>query len=97
MQAAGFELPARAKASLEAEARWPTAAGELLRARGFSVYDLANAVFNIVTQSSDYLRGIEEVLGNIRTLSLMHPFYGCTNLHEFIREISTDILTEEVS
>ena len=65
-------------------------------ARGFSVYYLANAVFNIVTHSGDYLRGIEDILGDMRTLTLMRPFHRYTNLHEFIREIATDILTEEI-
>ena len=45
-------------------------------ARGFSVYYLANAVFNIVTHSSDYLRGIEEILGDMRTLTLMRRSTG---------------------
>lgn len=65
-------------------------------ARGFGVYYLANAVFNIVATPSAYIRGIEEILGDMRVLTLMRPFHRYTNLHEFIREISTDILTEEV-
>ncbi|MFG1479479.1 HNH endonuclease [Xanthobacter sp. V4C-4] len=65
-------------------------------ARGFSVYYLANAVFNIVLHSGDYLRGIEEILGDARAAHLMRGFHRYTNLHEFIREIATDILTEEV-
>lgn len=65
-------------------------------ARGFSVYYFANAIFNIVTTSGTYLRGIEEILGDMRTLSLMRPFHRYTNLHNFIREILTGIVTEEV-
>ncbi|MDB5412972.1 MAG: hypothetical protein JWR10_1307 [Rubritepida sp.] len=65
-------------------------------ARGFSVYYLANAVFNIVSRPGVYIRGIEEILGDMRALTLMRPFHKYTNLHEFIREISTDIVTEEV-
>jgi hypothetical protein len=65
-------------------------------ARGFSVYYLANAVFNIVSTPGAYIRGIEEILGDMRALSLMRPFHRYTNLHGFIREISADIVTEEV-
>jgi HNH endonuclease len=65
-------------------------------ARGFSVYYIANAVFNIVTTPMGYLRGIEEILGDMRTLSLMRPFHRYTNLHDFIRNISTDIVTDEI-
>ncbi len=73
-----------------------TRADDYYEARGFSVYYLANAVFNVVHSSSDYLRRIEDILGDMRTLTLMRSFHRYTNLHEFIREISTDILTEEV-
>ncbi len=65
-------------------------------ARGFSVYYFANAVFNIVSTPGTYIRGIEEILGDMRTLTLMRPFHRYTNLHGFIREIATDIITEEV-
>jgi len=65
-------------------------------ARGFSVYYLANAVFNVVSNSGAYLRGIEDILGDMRVLTLMRPFDRYTNLHHFIREISVDIVTEEV-
>jgi hypothetical protein len=65
-------------------------------ARGFSVYYIANAVFNIVTTPLSYLRGIEQILGDMRTLSLMRPFHRYTNLHDFIRNISTDIVTDEI-
>ena len=65
-------------------------------ARGFSVYYLANAVFNIVSNPSAYLRSLEDLLGDMRTLSLMRPFDRYTNLHEFIRTISTDIVTDEL-
>jgi hypothetical protein len=66
-------------------------------ARGFGVYYLANAVFNIVSNSGDYLRSLDDILGDMRVLTLMRPFDRYTNLHEFIREISSDILTDEVS
>jgi hypothetical protein len=65
-------------------------------ARGFSVYYPANAVFNIVSSSGAYLRGIEDILGDMRVLTLMRPFNRYTNLHHFIHEISVDIVTEEV-
>jgi hypothetical protein len=65
-------------------------------ARGFSVYYPANAVFNIVSNSGTYMRGIEDILGDMRVLTLMRPFHRYTNLHHFIREISVDIVTEEV-
>lgn len=32
----------------------------------------------------------------MRVLTLMRPFHRYTNLHHFIREISVDIVTEEV-
>lgn len=35
-------------------------------ARGFSVYYLANTVFNIVSTPGAYMRGIEEILGDMR-------------------------------
>lgn len=65
-------------------------------ARGFSVYYLANAVFNVVHNSGAYIRGIENILGDMRTLTLVRSFHRYTNLHEFIREIATDVLTDEV-
>ncbi|WP_448191760.1 HNH endonuclease [Azospirillum sp. sgz301742] len=65
-------------------------------ARGFSVYYFANAIFNIVKDSGNYLRGLEDILGDMRTLALMRPFHQYTNLHEFIREIAIDIITEEI-
>jgi hypothetical protein len=64
--------------------------------RGFSVYYLANAIFNIVSSPMTYMRGIEEILGDMRVLILMRPFHKYTNLHHFIRAISTDILTEDI-
>lgn len=73
-----------------------TRAENYYEARGFSVYYLANAVFNVVKDSGSYLRGIEDILGDMRTMFLMRSFHRYTNLHEFIREISTDILTEEI-
>lgn len=65
-------------------------------ARGFSVYYFANAIYNIVKDSGSYLRGLEDILGDMRTLILMRPFHHYTNLHEFIREIAAAILTEEI-
>ncbi|GGJ56556.1 hypothetical protein CDQ92_10975 [Sphingopyxis bauzanensis] len=66
-------------------------------ARGFSVYYLANAVFNVVSTPGAFLRGIEDILGDMRALSLMRPFNRHTNLHDFIREVSVPIVTEEVA
>lgn len=65
-------------------------------ARGYSVYYLTNTVFNVVRHSGDYSRGIEDILGDMRTLTLMRSFPRYTNLHEFVHEIATDVLTEEV-
>jgi 5-methylcytosine-specific restriction endonuclease McrA len=65
-------------------------------ARGFSVYYLANAVFNLVSNPGAYLRGIEDLLGDMRALTLMRPFHKYTNLHGFIRDVSVDIVTEEI-
>lgn len=70
--------------------------GNYYEARGFSVYYFANALFNIISTPSAYLRGIEDILGDMRALTLMRPFHRYTNLHGFIREISMDIITEEV-
>lgn len=65
-------------------------------ARGFSVYYLTNAIFNIVNSPMAFMRGIEDILGDMRVLNLMRPFHKYTNLHNFIRDISTDVLTEEI-
>ncbi|WP_417481839.1 HNH endonuclease [Maricaulis sp.] len=65
-------------------------------ARGFSIYYIANAVFNVASTPSNYIRGIEELLGDMRTLTLMRPFAKYTNLHNFIYDISIEILTEEI-
>ncbi|ARP65529.1 hypothetical protein A9K65_020770 [Mesorhizobium sp. WSM1497] len=65
-------------------------------ARGFSVYYFANAIFNIVSSHSAYLRGIEEIMGDLKTEFFMRPFKKYTNLHEFIRCISLDIIYEDV-
>lgn len=73
-----------------------TRAENYYEARGFSVYYLANAVFNVVKHSGAYIRGLEDILGDMRTLTLMRSFPRYTNLHEFIREIATDVLTDEV-
>ena len=43
-------------------------------ARGFSTYYLCNAVFNVVHDSFSYMRGIEEILGDMKTEFFMRPF-----------------------
>ncbi|NSZ00648.1 HNH endonuclease [Agrobacterium tumefaciens] len=63
-------------------------------ARGFSTYYVANVLFNIVKHPTPFLRGIEEILGDMKTEFLMSPFKKYTNLHEFIRCIWMDILLE---
>ena len=42
-------------------------------ARGFSIYYFANAVFNIVSSPGAYLRGIEDILGDMKAEFLMRP------------------------
>lgn len=70
--------------------------GDYYEARGFSVYYLANTVFNLVSHPGNYLRGIEDVLGDMHVLNLMRPFSRYTNLHYFVREICSEIVVEEV-
>ena len=65
-------------------------------ARGFSVYYFANAVFNVVKHSGDYLRGIEEILGDMQVLTLMRPFHQFTNLHHFLEAIIGQIVEKEL-
>ncbi len=65
-------------------------------ARGFSVYYFANAVFNIVANAGSYLRGLEEILGDLQTEVLMRPFHRFTNLHHFLDAIVREIVEEEV-
>lgn len=65
-------------------------------ARGFSVYYLANAIFNIVSSPTGYIRSIEEILGDMKTAFFMQPFKRCTNLHEFVRCIALDIIVDDV-
>lgn len=64
-------------------------------ARGFSVYYFANAVFNVVRDSGAYLRGIEEILGDMQTLTLMRPFHRFSNLHHFLEAIIRQLVEEE--
>jgi hypothetical protein len=66
------------------------------RARGFSTYYFANAVFNIVRTPMAYMRGIEEILGDARTEWFLQPFKTYTNLHEFVREIISSIILEDL-
>ena len=63
-------------------------------ARGFSTYYFANAIFNIVIHSSSYIRGIEDILGDLKTAWFTAPFKAYTNLHDFSRQIINDILFE---
>jgi len=69
---------------------------DYFRARGFSVYYVANAVFNIVSSPMLYARGIEDILGDMRAESLMRPFQRYTNLHSFIHDIALDVVTDEI-
>lgn len=66
------------------------------RARGFGVYYIANAVYNIVASPSQYIRGIEEILGDAKAEFLMKPFKKYTNLHEFIRCIAFDLIMDDM-
>lgn len=65
-------------------------------ARGFSIYYFANAVFNVVNDSFAYLRGIDDILGDMRVLNLMRPFHKFTNLHYFLGAIIRDVIEEEM-
>lgn len=65
-------------------------------ARGFSVYYFANAVFNVASSPILYLRGIEEILGDMKSEFLMQPFNKYTNLHEFIRCVVLEIIVGDV-
>ena len=65
-------------------------------ARGFSIYYFANVVFNVVKDAGAYLRGIEEILGDMQVLNLMRPFHKFTNLHHFLQAIIRQIIHEEM-
>lgn len=69
---------------------------DYFKARGFSVYYVANAVFNIVSTPMLYARGIEDILGDMRAESLMKPFQRYSNLQSFIHDIALDVITEEI-
>lgn len=64
-------------------------------ARGFSVYYFANAIHNIIRDSQSYIRGIEDILGDMQTLNLMRSFHRFTNLHHFSEVIIRMIIEEE--
>ena len=66
------------------------------RARGFGVYYIANGVYNIVASPFHYLRGIDEILGDMKTEFLMKPFKKYTNLHEFIRCVASDLIMDDI-
>jgi 5-methylcytosine-specific restriction endonuclease McrA len=66
-------------------------------ARSFSVYYFANAVFNIVKDPGSYLRGIEDILGDMQSEMLMRPFHRFSNLHHFLDAIIRQIVEEEVA
>lgn len=65
-------------------------------AKSFSVYYFANAAWNVVHNSQTYLRAIEDLLGDMQTLTLMRPFHRYTNLHHFLSGIVREIVEEEV-
>jgi len=65
-------------------------------ARSFSVYYFANAVFNVVKNVGAYLRGIEDIFGDMQVLNLMRPFHKFTNLHHFLEAIVREIIEEEM-
>ena len=65
-------------------------------ARSFSIYYFANAVFNVVKDAGAYLRGIEEIFGDMQVLNLMRPFHRFTNLHYFLEAILREIIEEEM-
>ena len=74
----------------------PPSESEYFRSRGFSVYYVANAVFNVVSSPMLYARGIEGILGDMRAERLMKPFQRYSNLHLFIHDIALDVITEEI-
>ncbi|MGI2036303.1 HNH endonuclease [Rhizobium panacihumi] len=65
-------------------------------ARGFSIYYFANVVFNVVKDAAAYLRGIEEILGDMQVLNLMRPFHKFSNLYHFLEAIIRQIIHEEM-
>lgn len=74
----------------------PPRESDYFKARGFSVYYVANAVFNIVSSPMLYARGIEDILGDMRAENLMKPFQRYSNLHSFIHDIALDVVTDEI-
>ena len=66
------------------------------QSRGFSTYYFANAVFNVVRSPMAYMRGIEEILGDLGTAWFTKPFKSYTNLHEFARSVISEILFDDI-
>lgn len=65
-------------------------------ARSFSIYYFANAVFNVIKDAGAFLRGIEEILGDMQVLNLMRSFHKFTNLHYFLEAVIRQIIEEEI-
>lgn len=66
------------------------------RATGFTPYWFAHVMFNLVRQSGAFIRGLEELFGDMRASGLCDPFPRFTNLHAFIEDVTTNLLLEGI-
>lgn len=67
-------------------------AGFYYEARGFTPYYFAHVVFNLVRTPELYLRGLEDILGDMATSSWCDPYPRYSNLHRFIELVADEIL-----
>ena len=66
------------------------------RASEFTPYWFAHVLFNLVRQSGAYIRGLEDLFGDMRASGLCDPFPRFSNLHRFIEDVTTDLLLEGI-
>lgn len=66
------------------------------RATGFTPYWFAHVMFNLVRQSGAFIRGMEDLFGDMRASSLCNAFPRFSNLHAFIDDVITDLLLEGI-
>lgn len=67
------------------------------RATGFTPYWFAHVMFNLVRQSGAFIRGLEDLFGDMRASNLCNAFPRFSNLHAFIEDVITDLLVEGIN
>ncbi len=65
------------------------------RATGLSPYYFANVIYNVVKTPGNYLRAIEDLLGDMSGEILARSFHPYSNLHCFIEDVANDLFFEE--